>query len=85
MNLAKIPEDSYLQPIYEDQVRNDAAFKPTYAIYQQDLVTGKETERSYQKLQQMVRQFLDIEQVNENDDAGSKKYGGDSMSMYEAS
>lgn len=68
-NFNVVPDVSILLPLFETQVRLSTAFKPTIAIYDYDLVSGKETDRSYSNLKMMVKHFLEIEHVNENNQA----------------
>ena len=88
INFSEHPPDSILQPLYERQIRRSERFAKVYQIYELGLVTGTQTERDYPHLQGVVKKFLDIEQVNENDrlaDPTNKSTTGYSMMAYENS
>ena len=71
VNFEDLPSEGTLEPLYTKQVKRSDAFKLCMQTYEIELVTGiggQKIERSFPRLQDLVRKFLDIQQVNENDD-----------------
>ena len=88
MNFKEQPPESMLEPLYTCQVKQNDGLAKCIQVYELELVTGAQIERNYPHLQQLVRKFLDIEQVNDNDalaNSPNKNSIGYSMMAYENS
>ena len=63
------PNDTTLQPMYETQIKFNAAFQATFATLRAMCLVDEE--KTYSKLYAMVKKFLDQAQVDANDNASS--------------
>ena len=81
INFKEQPSEETLEPLYTKEVKKSVAFAMCMQSYDIALVTGiggVKIERSYPRLLDLVRKFLDIQQVNENDDLANNPKGKNS-------
>ena len=75
LNVRSLPEEGFLESLFRKQLEKSEQLKNVMALYQQDC-THRGEERSYQKLQDILRLHLEKKLLDKNKSAWSSSIDG---------